>query len=189
MSADPFVKSTRAAQRAADALRAFGAHRAVEVLDVRSGELVLERLTPGAPLSDVATEDQAMRVVAALLGDGGWPAAAAAEPLADFARSLDARHPRFSRAAALLRALLADTVDAVLLHADLHYGNVLSSARARHGFLLVDPKGAAGEPAFDIGYLVSRPMPAARDSGPLARLFDRRLTFLPEALGLDRRRV
>ena len=75
----------------------------------------------------------------------------------------------------------------MLLHGDLHYGNILSSDRA--GYLLIDPKGVIGEPAFDIGYLVSRPMPSARDHLPLSRAIARRLGVLPEALDLDRRRV
>jgi streptomycin 6-kinase len=46
-----------------------------------------------------------------------------------------------------------------------------------------------GAPAFDIGYLVSRPAPSARDALPLPRAIDRRLGFLPDALGLDSQRV
>jgi streptomycin 6-kinase len=74
-----------------------------------------------------------------------------------------------------------------LLHGDLHYDNVLSSSRA--GYLLIDPKGVSGDPAFDVGYLVSRPAPTARDSLPLAEAIGRRLSFLPDALGVDRRRT
>lgn len=186
------VRDARDLQAQAETLRAFGSHRAVDVLDVRPGELVLERLRPGVPLAAQATEDEAMQAVAGLLTDGGWPApleSTRAEPLALFARALGAPDPRLARAAAILRELVAAADVVALLHGDLHYGNVLSSDRARGGFLLIDAKGAIGDPAFDVGYLVGRPMPAARDGLPLARAIERRLAFLPGALGLDRTRV
>jgi streptomycin 6-kinase len=190
-----FVKHARSGaelEAQAEALRAFGVERAVAVHDVRAGtnELVLERVTPGETLASIATEDEAIRVVADLFKTG-WPAvppSPAAEPLETFARSLGAGQQRaFRRAADLLRELLQDAREPHLLHGDLHYDNVLSSDRA--GYLLIDPKGAIGEPAFDIGYLVSRPMPAARDHLPLSRAIARRLAFLPDALHLDRDRV
>jgi streptomycin 6-kinase len=187
------VRDPRELRAQAATLRAFGSHRAVAVIDVRldRGELVLERLTPGAPLASHATEDEAMQAIARLLADG-WPQPPLptdAEPLDTFARALDARRPPFSRAAALFRELTADHVGAALLHGDLHYGNVLSSDRARDRYLLIDPKGAIGEPAFDAGYLVSRPAVVAGDAMTLCRAIDRRLEFFPDAVGLDRRRV
>jgi streptomycin 6-kinase len=189
---DGFVKRVRGSslQRQAIALRAFGPHRAAAVIEVRadSSELVLERIVPGLALAEVATEDQAMRTTVELIGRGGWPPASAGEglePLADFATALNGP-ANLSRAAGLLRELAADDEVAVL-HGDLHYGNVLSSSRA--GWLLIDPAGVIGPPGFDIGYLVSRPMPQARDGLTLARAIDRRLAFLPGALGLDRDRV
>jgi len=185
------VRGRRELQAQALTLRAFGADRAAMVIDVRvdAGELVLERVTPGVPLALMATEENAMGVVSALLA-GGWPDAAEAttvEPLAVFARALDAPDARLARARALLRELAADACDVALLHGDLHYGNVLASDRA--GWLLVDPAGVVGPPAFDAGYLVSRPMPVARGNLSLARAIDRRLAFLPDALGVDRQRV
>jgi streptomycin 6-kinase len=194
MRTDDFVKTARGRRELeaeAEALRAFGVDRAVAVRDVRvdTGELVLERVTPGATLASVATEDEALKVVARLF-QTGWPAvppAPVAEPLATFAEALRPDRPAFRRPADLLRELLQDARDPRLLHGDLHYANILSSDRA--GYLLIDPKGAVGEPAFDVGYLVSRPVPAARDHLPLSRAISRRLAFLPDALRLDPRRV
>jgi streptomycin 6-kinase len=187
-----FVKSVRGSrlQHQAIALRAFGQRRAAAVIEVRpdSFELVLERIVPGLPLAALATEDEAMHTTVEVLGRDGWPPASAGEglpPLADFASALDGP-AGLPRAASVLRELAADDEVAVL-HGDLHYGNVLSSNRA--GWLLIDPAGVIGPPAFDIGYLVSRPMPMAQDGLTLGRAIDRRLGFLPAALGLDRDRV
>jgi streptomycin 6-kinase len=171
-----------------EALRAFGEDRAVRVLDVNLDEhaVLLERVTPGTTLASSASEDQAMRVVAGLFSVG-WPAIPASSvaiPLEGFLPTLAAS--RFERARSMLAELLADSVS-VLLHGDLHYENILVSDRAGH--LLIDPKSFIGDRAFDIGYLVSRPMPSARDALSLSRAIDRRLAFLPDALGLDERRV
>lgn len=183
------ARSVRDLMAEVEALRAFGEDRAVRVLDVNPGgrSALLERVTPGTTLATSASEEEALRVVATLFG-AGWPAippAPIAKPIDAFLAALDA--PPFARARSVLIELLADAGPPVLLHGDLHYENILVSDRAGH--LLIDPKGCTGDPAFDIGYLVSRPMPSARDALPLSRAIDRRLAFLPDALKLDARRV
>jgi streptomycin 6-kinase len=172
-----------------EALRAFGEARAVRVLDVNLDEpaVLLERVIPGTTLAASASEDEALHVVAALFR-AGWPALPSpcvARPVQELLAALDA--PPFARAQSILTELLADARWPVLLHGDLHYENILVSDRAGH--LLIDPKGFTGDPAFDIGYLVSRPLPPARDALPLPQAVDRRLAFLPDAVGLDPRRV
>jgi streptomycin 6-kinase len=177
-----------------EALRAFGEHRAVAVLETLPDEraVLLERATPGESLASTATEDGALRVVARLL-EHGWPSlpiGSVAEPLAEFASSLTAiaaGRREFARPAGVLRELLENAPPPLLLHGDLHYGNIVTSERAGH--LLIDPKGVAGDPAFDIGYLVSRAMPRAKDELRFAIAIDGRLAFLPAATGLDPRRV
>jgi len=187
-------RSERALAAHVEALNAFGSHRAAAVLDVlrKEGAVLLERVTPGERLASIATEDEAMAVVARLFADG-WPRVPdrpSATPLRIFAESLAiaaAGDREFERPAALLEKLIATSTDQVLLHGDLHYDNILSSDRA--GYLLIDPKGATGDPAFDIGYLVSRPMPAALGGLSLEDAIDRRLAFLPKSFGLDPQRV
>ena len=174
---------------AMEVLRAFGEGRAVKVLDVNLDQhmMLLERVIPGTTLASSASEDDAIHVVATLFA-AGWPAiptATSATPLEDFLPALGATE--FARARSIFSNLLADAPAAALLHGDLHYGNVLVSRRAGH--LLIDPKGFIGDPGFDIGYLVSRPTPTARDGLPLSRAIDRRLALLPDALGLDVQRV
>jgi GrpB-like predicted nucleotidyltransferase (UPF0157 family)/streptomycin 6-kinase len=186
------TESTLAAH--VEALHAFGSHRAAKVVDVlpKDCAVLLERVTPGERLASIVTEDEAMAIVARLFAEG-WPKpphGAIAEPLRTFAESLTraaAVDREFERAAALLEKLAASSSATVLLHGDLHYDNILSSERA--GYLLIDPKGAVGDPAFDVGYLVSRPMPIARGGLALAEVIDLRLKFLPDALGLEPQRV
>jgi streptomycin 6-kinase len=84
-----------------------------------------------------------------------------------------------------LRAAAAPE-DAVLLHQDLHGGNVLRSAR---GWLAIDPKPLVGERAFDVASLLrDRRDDLARDPDAAWRI-RRRLDFYSDRLGLDRERV
>jgi streptomycin 6-kinase len=188
------LRSETALATHVEALNAFGTHRASAVVDVLQKEaaVLLERVTPGERLASVATETEAMAVIARLFAEG-WPRVpepASATPLRMFTESLTHAavvDPEFERPAALLDELLTTSTDHVLLHGDLHYDNILSSDRT--GYLLIDPRGALGDPAFDIGYVVSRPMPAARGGLSFAEAAGQRLAFLPKALGLDPQRV
>jgi streptomycin 6-kinase len=69
----------------------------------------------------------------------------------------------------------------VLLHQDLHGGNVL-----RHGddWVAIDPKPLVGDPTFDVASLV-------RDRRPIRdrRVVERRLRLLADELGHDRERM
>jgi streptomycin 6-kinase len=47
--------------------------------------------------------------------------------------------------------LCSDSAAPVVLHGDLHYGNVLTSER--DGWLAIDPKGVLGEPCYEVGDL------------------------------------
>ncbi len=182
----------------AAALQGFGPERAAAVLEVlpNEGLLLTERLEPGARLAQVATEREALLVVARLFA-AGWPASIP-QPLDNldvFTRSsarvgeqpgpLDAG---LMREAHDVRAtLLASAGPARLLHGDLHYDNILVDGRAGHR--LIDPKGLHGDPLFDLGYLVSRTMPLGVDELPIDRAVSLRLDVLAAAFGCERQRL
>jgi streptomycin 6-kinase len=75
----------------------------------------------------------------------------------------------------------------VLLHGDLHHGNVL--AAAREPWLAIDPKGLTGEPAYEVGALLRNPLPQLLSWPHPARVTERRIAQLSEELGLERARV
>lgn len=60
------------------------------------------------------------------------------------------------------RKLLADQRDVVVLHGDLHHGNVrdFGADRGGRGWLAIDPKGLYGERTFDYVNLLRNPDPA-----------------------------
>jgi streptomycin 6-kinase len=84
-----------------------------------------------------------------------------------------------AQAAETARGLLADPPDALVLHGDLHHGNVLDFGAA--GWLAIDPKGLIGERGYDFANLFCNPWPEADDKDRL----ERRLGLVSSAATLD----
>lgn len=87
----------------------------------------------------------------------------------------------------LFAELSGSMAEAVLLHGDLHYANIL--AAERRPWLALDPKGVVGEPAYEVGALLRNPRPQLLDESDPGRILDRRLDQLAEELGFDRARL
>ena len=85
------------------------------------------------------------------------------------------------QAAATARHLFAEPRDIVVLHGDIHHGNVLHFGS--RGWLAIDPKGLLGERAFDFVNILRNP--DAQIALAPGR-FSRQVTVLAEAAGLDR---
>jgi streptomycin 6-kinase len=186
----------------ADALAHWEGAGAVGLLahDPTRRALLLERCEPGTTLWRT-DEDTALAVAVAILRRLARPAPASApfrrleDEAARWAEQLPARWERFGRPferALLDRALafLAEPAsgdEPVVLHQDLHGGNILRAVR--EPWLAIDPKPLVGERAFDgASFLRDRRPDLARDPDPLGRI-RRRLDRLSAELGLDRERV
>ena len=189
-----------------DALTVYAGATAVRVLAcwAERGALLLERAIPGTPLGDLESDDRRAMEAVATIAHELWVDAPELLPRAPrvegWARGFERLRRRFAggtgplpaalveRAEALFRELLASAPPPVLLHGDLHYGNVL--AAERRPWLAIDPKGVLGEPAFDAGYLLANPSRhLVAGPTPPRRVLADRVTPLPDALGLDRGRV
>ncbi|MFD0256990.1 aminoglycoside phosphotransferase family protein [Kitasatospora indigofera] len=75
----------------------------------------------------------------------------------------------------------------LLVHGDLHARNILRADR--EPWLAVDPKGCAGDPAYDGGVLLKSRAPALLDADDLRTAAHRILDVFSEAADLDRERV
>lgn len=78
------------------------------------------------------------------------------------------------------KELLASMGEQVLLHGDLHYGNIIFSED--RGWLAIDPKGVIGEREFEI------PLPKLNEAFTKQQL-ESTLKFFIEATGYDKERV
>jgi streptomycin 6-kinase len=90
----------------------------------------------------------------------------------------------YRRAASVARDLLEDQRDVVVLHGDIHHGNVLDFGS--DGWRAIDPKGIVGDRGFDFANILCNPDGAvALRQGRLGRQVD----VVADAAGLDRRRL
>jgi len=186
----------------AEALKLFdgqGIARLLE-LDLERGAMLLERLEPGVPLDTVEDDEEAMSVAADVLRRL-WRPAPAGHPfplVSDWVQGLDRLRWRYGggtgpmpaalveEAEALFAELIPSQAEPVLLHGDLHHGNIL--AARRRPWLAIDPKGIVGEPAYDVGALLYNPSELLDAQWP-AKVLEQRIDRLSEKLDLDRARV
>ena len=188
-----------------EALRLFGGGGAARLVasDAQAGALLLERLEPGTPLAALCERDDgAATSAAASVMRKLWRPAPPAHPfptVADWGEGFGRMRRHFGggfgpyprrlaeEAESLFAELLGSSAEPVLLHGDLHHGNVL--AAAREPWLAIDPKGLVGEPAYEVGALLRNPLPQLFDLPHPVRASERRIAQLSEELGFDRARV
>jgi streptomycin 6-kinase len=186
----------RESEHEADALERWNGDGAVRLLgrDDGIGAMLIERCLPGTRLAE-ADPDEALGVLIGLLPRLWKPAGEPFMPLRDeavrWADGLPAQWDRAGRpferrlldaAVETLRALSGSQDERVLLHQDLHGGNVLRAGR--EPWLVIDPKPLVGERAFGLAPIVRSP-----ELGPGRAQVLRRLDRLSVELGVDRERA
>ncbi len=157
------------------------------------GALLLERLSPGVSLQETWTpkEDERHTQIAAELMVRLWRPVRDPHPfcpLERWGRALwryqGEAVPKWLRERAWRLLNELNTAEPVLLHADLHHGNILTTSS---GHLAIDPKGIIGARGYDVGtYLLN---PISVPSAQLTVLLPRRLSVLGEVTGLAAREV
>lgn len=75
----------------------------------------------------------------------------------------------------------------VLLHGDLHHGNILASRSKQ--WLTIDPKGVIGEPEYEVGAFLRNPMSLLTSKDNLENLIKRRIDRISEMTGYDKERI
>jgi streptomycin 6-kinase len=171
--------------------------------DPRAGILLLERLTPGRMLSELAlqNDEKATRIAAGVMKRLWQPLPAGHKfiTIAQWAKGFKRLRDQFNggtgpfpaalvrEAEAIYKHFLADSPKEVLLHGDLHHFNILSAGR--EPWLAIDPKGIAGDPAYDAGALLRNPVPEVFNWPDLDKIQSRRLDILAEELQIHRWRI
>lgn len=166
--------------------------------DQQAVALLLERLRPGTTLADVA-DDVAATVIGAKAMRQLFRPLPESHPFptverwgAAFRRVREANNgscggfpPELFEPAERIYFELCQSQDTpVLLHGDLHHWNILSAQR--EPWLVIDPKGVAGEPAYEPAAFLRNKANVEPDTAKLAH---RRISQMAEVLGLDRQRI
>jgi len=186
-----------------EALRLFDGRGSVLMFDADpdQGAILLERLLPGKDISALDDDDRATSIAARVMqrlwreapADHSFPTVEKwAEGLKRLRREFNGGCGPFpqelvERAEAYFEELLACPRQVVLLHGDLHHGNILSAER--EPWLALDPKGVIGEAAYEAGALLRNPMPQLLRAPEPGRLLARRVDQLAEELGFERERL
>jgi streptomycin 6-kinase len=164
----------------------------VRLLAVLDEGVLLERVEPGTALASLPTaavDDEATRVLARAMRTLWRPVPLGCRlPTVEVecaalhrAASASVPVPLVMAAREALAQLLATAPAPVVLHGDLHHGNLLLGVR---GWVAIDPHGVVGDPLYDIGPMLINP--PAVEVAPLAA---RRLDVLADELGADRERL
>lgn len=168
---------------------------AARVLAHDGDAILMERAIGEASLVEMARhgrDDQASRILCAvamnLHAPRDCPPPSVVIPLSHWFKALDPATSKHGgilvKAAATARELLAKPQDVVVLHGDIHHGNVLDCGT--HGWLAIDPKGLVGERSFDFANIFRNPdLEIATAPGRLAR----QASIVAEAAGLERGRL
>ena len=178
------------------AMRLYNGEGAARLLasDEHATALLLERLEPGDTLAelgdDVAATEIAAQTFAKLFRP--LPTEHRFPSMVRWGRAFRSVREKydggcgsfplelFEPADRIYRDLCASQGETVLLHGDLHHHNIL---RAGDGWLAIDPKGVAGEPAAEIGpYLYNN----IEGVGDMREYTMRRIAQFSEVLGIDR---
>jgi streptomycin 6-kinase len=184
-----------------EALRLYNGQGMVQLFaaDIERGALLIERIRPGQMLCEVEDDRLATSVIVRILQQL-WRPLPAVHPfphMTDWGESLQRLRPTFNGSTGPFPAHLVSmaeqsyaemdpaAADSVLLHGDLHHYNILSAQR--QPWLALDPKGLAGEPAYDIAQMLLNPMDI--DVELHRQLIPRRINQLASELGLDRQRL
>jgi streptomycin 6-kinase len=167
---------------------------AARVLAQHGPALLLERASGPRSLAAMVADgqdDEASRILCELAMRLHAPRAGPPPELVPLTRWFEALAPAarihgglLAQADSAAQALLADPRDVVVLHGDIHHGNVLDGGE--RGWLAIDPKGLSGERTFDFVNILRNP-DAAVALAP--GRFDHQVEVLAAAASVERKRL
>lgn len=179
-----------------DALELWNGNGAIKLLDhdPELHALILEPCVPGTSLAESAEQDK-IGVISGLLKElmvpAGPPFRTLEAEVRDWIFDLKQKRERLRNDSKIrlvdaalngFDVLLQDTPPPILLHQDLHGGNILAAQRTP--WLAIDPKPLVGDPAFALS-----PVVRSFELGHSRQQTLYRLDRLSEELGIDRDRA
>ncbi|MDK2577642.1 aminoglycoside phosphotransferase family protein [Citrobacter portucalensis] len=172
---------------------------AAKVLAHAVGAILLERATGTGSLADMSwtgNDAQACRIIchaASRLHLSRNASTPALTPLHHWFRDLEPAAKKhggiLTRCDSVANVLLSSPHDEVVLHGDLHHGNILDFGT--RGWLAIDPKGLVGERGFDYANIFTNPDLAepTRSVAILPERFTQRVNIVSEIARIERLRL
>lgn len=182
-------------KREALALKAFAGFGVIKVLMENDGMLLLERAVTGVSLKSYFPEkdNDAIHITSECL-----------KPLHQAPIAVDHHFPHvkdwlvaldndmgiptdYLHIARQLRdELIATSASPVLLHGDLHHDNILQNA---NGWIVIDPKGIIGEPAYEVAAFIRNPIPELLTHNNSTSIVENRIAQFAKTLKLPEQRI
>ena len=172
---------------------------AAKVLAHAAGAILLERATGAGSLADMSwsgNDAQACRIICHAASRLHLPRNAstpALTPLLYWFRCLAPAAKKhggiLTHCAEVANVLLSSPQNEVVLHGDLHHGNILDFGTK--GWLAIDPKGLVGERGFDYANIFTNP-DLADPTKPVAiepERFAQRVNIVSEIARIERQRL
>jgi streptomycin 6-kinase len=182
-------------KREASALMAFEGSGVVQVFSENTGLLLLECAVPGVSLKFHFPEkdDEAINITANVikrLQKAPIPSTHAFPHIKDWLEALDGdlKIPvqTLQKAREIRDKLLKTAEPDVLLHGDLHHDNILQNG---NDWVVIDPKGVIGEPAYEVATFIRNPMPELLTHDDAPNIIHNRITRFAELLELPSQRI
>ena len=182
-------------KRETAALKAFAGFGVVKVLAESDGMLLLERAVSGISLKSYfpKNDNDAIYILCdhlKQLHQAPIPRVQVFSEIKDWLMVLDEdlNIPAHYLHKARQRRdhLLVTSSEPVLLHGDLHHDNILKNG---NGWVVIDPKGVIGEPAYEVAAFIRNPMPKLLALNNSSSIISHRVAFIAEILDLSERRI
>ncbi len=187
-------------------LRVYAGRKAVRLFesDAEKGVLLMERITPGTPLTTLADDahnDEATLIAANMMRDLWRPVSDEPDLLTvgAWSEGFAEMRTRFHGGTGVLPVNLVKKAERVyaeylqfptgqvVLHGDLHHDNLLLSQNG--DWIAIDPKGIIGEPEYEVFPMVRNLWADRHTIADPKRTMERRLDIFAEVLGFDKERM
>ena len=187
-------------------LKAFALASAAEVIAHDNNMIIMQRAVPGFTLKNHFPDNDmdATKILCEKLKElykASIPESHNLYHLSELFKTLDQKldipDEILSKAKHLRDKLLSTTTEEVLLHGDLHFDNILKngdsesrrSSKSEDGWLVIDPKGFIGDPAFEPAAFLCNPIPAVLQENKPRELIENRINICSADLGIDAQRI
>ena len=177
------------------ALEHFSGAGSINLLEHGRNFLLLERATPGTSLETSFPKNEKSDISACckLIKQIHTPEKPSGDHfpyLRDWLERLDKPSSiplKYQDKAQELKDKLIETSPPdILLHGDLHHGNIL---KHKDTYVTIDPKGVLGDPAYEVGAFIRNPLKNLTSHPDAGGVISKRVSLFSELLTLDPQRI
>ena len=187
--------NSKALAKEASCLKTFAKHAAAEVLATDKNMIIMKRSVPGVTLKEYFPDKniEATTILCSVIKElhsADIPDEHDFYHVNDLLKTLDNQldipENILSKARSIRDNLLSSTDKEVLLHGDLHHDNIL-----KHGdeWLVIDPKGFIGDPAFEPAAYLCNPIPELLHEDNAKQIVSDRIKLCAEKLEIPEQRI